>query len=124
MSADERVVRARARLSEIDRLLGIQLSAIRELRVEIDLRKEAVVTLRRERRAVVLELDEAREDIKGGLQQTVMGHVASGMSVRAIARELKQSPATISRLIEQAKALERKQRKKSATGAGGRPRRR
>ena len=108
VNADERVAKARARLSEIDRLLGIQLGAIRELRVEIELRKEAVATLRRERRAVVHELAQTREGVKGGLQQTVIDYAASGMSVRAIARELKQSPATISRLIEQAKAIERK----------------
>ena len=109
---DERWREATARLIEIDRLLDVQQGAIRALRVEIALRRKAIVTLRTERRAVRMELARTRARIKVGLQQEVMARVATGMSVREIARALHQRPAVVSRLIEQAKAAERKQQKK------------
>ena len=104
--SDEQL-RARARLIEIDRLLDVQETAIRELNRMIALRKEAVVTLRTERRAVRMQLARTR----ASLQQEVMSRVAAGLSVREIAQALNQRPSVVSRIIEQAKAVERKKQK-------------
>lgn len=100
------------RLIEIDRLLDAQQAAIRELNVEIALRRESIVTLRTERRTVRMELARTRASVKAGLQQEVMVRVAAGMSVREIAHALNQSRAVVSRLIEQAKAVDRRKQKK------------
>jgi hypothetical protein len=102
---------AQERLTEIDRQLSLQQEATRQLGVEIELRKEAIATLRAERRAVVLALGRARSSIKAVLEQDIMARVATGMSSRDIARDLKQSPAVVSRVIEQAKAVQRKKHK-------------
>ena len=107
----ERMRDAQVRLTEIDRLLSLQEEAIRQLGVEIALRKEALATLRVERRTVVQALGRARSSVKAVLEEHIMARVATGMSSRDIARDLKQSPAVVSRVIEQAKAVQRKKHK-------------
>jgi hypothetical protein len=99
------------RLTEIDRQLSLQQEAIRQLGVEIELRKEAIATLRAERRAVALALGRAHATLKEVLEREIMARVATGMAPRDIARDLKRSPAVVSRVIEQAKAVQRKKHK-------------
>jgi hypothetical protein len=101
------------RLTEIDRQLSLQQEAIRQLGVEIELRKEAIATLRAERRAVALALGRAHATVKAVLEREIMARVATGMAPRDIARDLKRSPAVVSRVIEQAKAAQRKEHKES-----------
>ena len=110
---DERLQQTRGRLAEIDRLLKIQQAAVRELTLELSMRKETIATLRAERRGIALDLARLRAGSQGSLEDDVLSHLAAGMSNKEIARALKQSPAVVSRLIERAKAAERKKKKAS-----------
>jgi hypothetical protein len=108
---DDRLRETRARLSEIDRLLKVQQGTVRELTVELAMRKEAIAALRQERRTIAVDLARLRAGSQGSLEEHVLAHAAAGMSNREIARALRQSPAVVSRLIERVKAAERKKKK-------------
>jgi hypothetical protein len=76
-------------------------------------RRAALTELQAQRRKIANELTTIRASAKGELVSRILAHFESGMPTREIAKELKQSRAVVSRVIEKAKAAERK--KKSAS---------
>ena len=91
----------RARLRELDDILRARRDELRRLRD--DLRQ-----LQLERGAVAEEL----ASLRAALVNAVTAHLAQGLSVREIARAVKQPPAVVSRVIEQVRAAGRKKKRR------------
>jgi archaellum component FlaC len=97
-SAD-RIRSLRRRLHELDDVLRARREELRRLRDDIR-------RMQRERQVVARELASFRV----ALTSDVMSQLAQGRTIREIARAVKQSPAVVSRVIEQARSAARRKK--------------